>query len=77
MDIITFTSSSTVRNFIDLVGGRQEALRLLQSTTVACIGPITAGTVEEELSLQPAVVADEYTMDGLVAAIAGREAKDG
>lgn len=77
VDIITFTSSSTVRNFIDLVGGRQEALRLLQDATVACIGPITAGTVEEELSLRPAVVAEEYTMGGLVTAIAGREAKDG
>ena len=77
VDIITFTSSSTVRNFIDLVGGRQEALRLLQDATVACIGPITAGTVEEELSLRPGIVADEYTMDGLVTAIAGREAEDG
>lgn len=72
VDIITFTSSSTVRNFINLVGGRQEALRLLQSARVACIGPITAGTVEEELSLRPAVVAEEYTMDGLVTAITGR-----
>jgi len=75
-DIITFTSSSTVRNFINLVGGRQEALRLLRGAAVACIGPITAGTVEEELSLQPTVVADEYTMDGLVTAIAARNEKD-
>lgn len=73
VDIITFTSSSTVRNFIKLVGGREEALRLLRGVTVACIGPITAGTVEEKLALRPAVVAEEYTMDGLVAAIAGRD----
>lgn len=69
VEIITFTSSSTVRNFIQLVGGREEATRLLQDATVACIGPITAGTVEEELDMRAAIVADEYTMDGLVAAI--------
>lgn len=76
-DIFTFTSSSTVRNFINLVGGRRETVRLLQGATVACIGPITAGTVQEELALQPAVVAGEYTIDGLVAAIIRREREDG
>jgi uroporphyrinogen III methyltransferase/synthase len=45
IDVITFTSSSTVSNFVELIGG--EAHRLGSKTTIACIGPITARTAEE------------------------------
>ncbi len=65
VDGITFTSSSTVRNFIALVG--QGAI--LPGTVIACIGPITANTARE-LGLRVDVQATEYTMDGLVAALA-------
>ncbi|HEY6084446.1 MAG TPA: uroporphyrinogen-III C-methyltransferase, partial [Nitrospira sp.] len=47
ISVITFTSSSTVRNFVDLLGGRETAQRLTRNVVIACIGPITAGTVEE------------------------------
>ncbi len=64
VDVITFTSSSTVRNFMALVG--QTAI--LPNTVIACIGPITANTARE-LGLRVDVTAAEYTMDGLVATL--------
>jgi len=65
VDVITFTSSSTVRNFVALVG--QEAI--LSHTLIACIGPITANTARE-LGWRVDIMAREYTMTGLVAALA-------
>jgi hydroxymethylbilane synthase len=68
VDAVTFTSSSTVRNFVDLVGGPSTAQRLTRNIAVACIGPITAGTATE-LDIPADVVAEVYTMDGLVEAL--------
>ena len=65
---LTFTSSSTVKNFCLLFGDRQEMLKLTQYATVACIGPITAKTVEEE-GLSVDIVAAENTVPALVDAI--------
>lgn len=69
IDAITFTSSSTVRyTFLSLIeSGLSEtaARELLNSTSVVCIGPITAGTAQE-LGLKITAVADEYTTGGLV-----------
>jgi uroporphyrinogen-III synthase len=62
VDVITFTSSSTARNFVALVE------RKTFGAAVACIGPITARTVRE-LGLPVNVMATEYTMDGLVTAL--------
>lgn len=64
IDIITFTSSSTVRNFIELVGTESVTTNVI----IACIGPVTAQTAEE-LGLKPHVVADEYTVKGLISAL--------
>ena len=64
VDVITFTSSSTVRNFVALIGGDA----ISPGTIIACIGPITANTACE-LGLHVDVIAAEYTMDGLVAAL--------
>jgi len=66
IDIVTFTSSSTVRNLAALLNGHIETLR---EPMVACIGPITAKTADE-LGLRVDVVASEYTVEGLVQAIA-------
>ena len=65
IDMATFTSSSTVRNLLDLLDGN---VSLLQGVKVACIGPITAGTARE-LGLQVDIVAQEYTILGLVRAM--------
>ena len=63
IQMITFTSSSTVRNFVRLLG--EDALPdLLEGVTLACIGPITADTAKE-LHLPVHVVASQYTIDGL------------
>lgn len=67
-DAITFTSSSTVRNFATLVGGPDEARRIAAACSIVCIGPITAGTVRE-MGMRADVVAETYTMDGLVQAL--------
>ena len=62
VDVITFTSSSTVRNFVALVGNETFG------AAIACIGPITAQTAREA-GLRVDVTASEYTTDGLVAAL--------
>jgi uroporphyrinogen III methyltransferase/synthase len=65
VDIVTFTSSSTVRNLATLLDGDLEPLR---RAVVACIGPQTAETAEE-LGMPPEVVAEEHTVPGLVEAL--------
>lgn len=72
VDVVTFTSSSTVSNFLAALGdvdGPMSSARLLDSTVNACIGPITAQTARE-LGVRVDVVAKEYTVKGLVDAIA-------
>jgi len=66
VDIATFTSSSTVRNFFELMG--DQARSVLGSAVIACIGPITAETARNE-GLAVDIVAPVYTMDGLVDAL--------
>ena len=65
VDIITFTSSSTVHNLIKQIDGR---IDLLEGVSLACIGPITADTCRS-YHLNPDIVSDVYTIDGLVEAI--------
>ncbi|VFU19665.1 hypothetical protein SCFA_910009 [anaerobic digester metagenome] len=43
---------------------------LLKNVVVACIGPVTAGTARE-LGLKVDVVAEEYTIEGLVRSLLG------
>ena len=62
---VTFTSSSTVRNLATLLDGELEPLR---RAIVACIGPATAEAALEA-GLPPDVLADEQSVDGLVAAL--------
>jgi len=64
---VTFTSSSTVQNFVKILDA-PDLKALLAGVTVACIGPITAGTARD-LGIRVDVVAGEYTIEGLVKAI--------
>jgi uroporphyrinogen III methyltransferase/synthase len=64
IDLVTFTSSSTVENFVSLFPSG-EAARLLSSVKIACIGPITADTAISH-GLGPDATAGEYTIPGLV-----------
>jgi uroporphyrinogen III methyltransferase/synthase len=67
--IATFTSSSTARNLVAMAGDASLDLsQALAQATIACIGPITAATANE-LGLPVDIVADEYTIDGLVSAL--------
>ncbi len=69
VDVITFTSSSTVRNFLSLLQAEGlDASQLPGQPIYACIGPITAGTAREN-GLQVDVVAVEYTTTGLLDAL--------
>ena len=71
LDILTFTSSSTVRNFMQWLAsdeGRVELVTRNPRLTIACIGPITAQTARE-FGLDVHIEAQEFTIDGLVEAI--------
>ena len=67
--VVTFTSSSTVKNFVTMLGGVDAVRPLLQSITIACIGPITAKTAEE-YGLTVSIMPRENTIPALVDAIA-------
>jgi uroporphyrinogen III methyltransferase/synthase len=69
VDAITFTSSSTVSHFVDLLK-KEDLKSILKGIAIACIGPVTARTVKEaglKVHIQP----KEYTIPGLTRAIAG------
>jgi uroporphyrinogen-III synthase len=68
IDIVTFTSASTVRHLVAALGGTD----LLRSLTVACIGPVTAQAAAE-LGLRVDIVAPEHTIPGLVEALIAHE----
>ncbi len=67
IDIITFTSSSTVKNFAALLDGL-DLTQLPGNVTIACIGPVTADTARD-LGLRVDLMAEEYTIPGLVKAL--------
>ncbi|MHB8172327.1 MAG: uroporphyrinogen-III C-methyltransferase [Thermincolia bacterium] len=71
IQIVTFTSSSTVKNFVELLA-TPDYLQLMAGVKVACIGPITAKTARD-LGLQVDIEAAEYTIEGLIKAILTKE----
>jgi uroporphyrinogen-III synthase len=64
---ICFTSSSTVTNFLDLLG--RENVTLLTDVKLASIGPVTSETLRKA-GLQPHFEAEEYTVPALAQALA-------
>ncbi len=62
VDVITFTSSSTVNNFVKIMGRN---FSLPKSVKVACIGPVTEATAKKA-GFSVAINQEEYTMEGLV-----------
>lgn len=63
---VTFTSSSTVKNFLDIVG--EEVSEYLRGVCVACIGPVTANTCVEA-GIPVTVMPSDYTVDALLLAL--------
>ena len=69
-DYITFTSSSTVRNFVAALGGRAPA-----RARVVAIGPVTAEAAREA-GLEVQVEAERHDVDGLVEALLADARRD-
>jgi uroporphyrinogen-III synthase len=65
-NVVTFTSSSTAKNFVELLGRRKP--KLLNGIYMASIGPVTSATLKD-LDLPVDIAAREFTIPGLVAAI--------
>jgi uroporphyrinogen-III synthase len=74
--LITFTSSSTVTNFLALLGDEPARRQMLEGVILASIGPVTSGTLRSS-GFEPSLEAREFTMDGLVTAIEEYAAKSG
>lgn len=67
--VVTFTSSTAVRNFVALLGGRGRAPHAgLEGIQFASIGPITSATLSEH-GLVPHIEAKEFTIPGLIKAL--------
>lgn len=78
--VVTFTSSSTAKNFAELLGDATAGSRggaslkgdllkeYLQGVQLASIGPVTSATLRE-LQLPVGIEAREFTMGGLIRAI--------
>ncbi len=65
VDTVLFTSASTVRGLVRLLGEERDGLRAM---VIGCIGPVTAAAVADE-GFEATVVASEHTTDGLIAAL--------
>jgi uroporphyrinogen III methyltransferase / synthase len=69
VDMVTFTSSSTVTNFVGMFEDlRQDLYGWMERVAVACIGPITAKTARKE-GLSVSVIPDAYTIDALTRSV--------
>lgn len=67
IDAVTFTSASTVRSFVQMLG-LEQAPDLLRSAVIATIGPVTAEAAQQS-GLEPAVMPAQYTIPALVDAL--------
>ena len=75
IDVVTFTSASTVRNFATLLGAKPAA-DLLRTTVVASIGPVTAEAAQH-LGIETTIMPATYTVPALAEAIAAHFATSG
>ena len=69
--VVTFTSSSTVKNFVELLGARKSSksrAAQLQGIQAASIGPVTSAFLRD-FGLPVQIAAKEFTIPGLVSAI--------
>ena len=67
IDVVTFTSGSCVRNFLEIIGLNEYKI-LLTGVRIACISPVTADTARK-YGLTPDIVPDRYTVADLIEAI--------
>jgi uroporphyrinogen III methyltransferase / synthase len=67
-NVLTFTSASTVRGFVTLIGGESAAAHAAAGKCVACIGPITARAATDA-GIPVGVIAERYTTLALIDAL--------
>ena len=65
IDVITFTSPSTVTHFLGIMGPE---FRLPEKIRIACIGPVTAAAAKKA-GLRVDILQERYTVPGLVEAL--------
>ena len=70
VDMITFTASSTVRNFVEILGGPEKVRVIPPTVRIASIGPVTSSTLREA-GLPVDTEAPLYTIEALVDTIKG------
>jgi uroporphyrinogen III methyltransferase/synthase len=73
VDVITFTSPSTVHHFLAIMG---KGHPLPPAIKIACIGPVTAAAVKEA-GMGVDIMQERYTIPGLVDALVNYYRKDG
>ncbi len=66
-DLLVFTSSSTIRNLITILG-HKDGMKMLRGATVATLGPITARTAEA-FGKHAEIIPRENTLPSLIKAI--------
>ena len=71
VDWVTFTSSSTVRSMVQILGVESP---LLKKTKLVSIGPITSGTCRE-LGLEVAAEASQHDVEGVIDALVAAESR--
>jgi uroporphyrinogen III methyltransferase/synthase len=69
VDIITFTSSSTAKNLVALLG--KGYYKKLAGVQIVSIGPVTSQTLRD-LGLPPTIEAKTFNIEGMIAALSGR-----
>jgi len=68
VDLITFTSPSTVHNFVQILSEKKYTEKYLKNIKAACIGPVT-GKAAKQLGINVCVIANTHTSEALVEAI--------
>lgn len=65
IDYITFTSPSTVTNFMEILKEYNIDTNLLENKKIVCIGSVTADAIRKEIQIEP-LIPDEYTIEGMI-----------
>jgi uroporphyrinogen-III synthase len=68
VDVVIFTSGTTVRNFMHAVQAHPAVEHQVRRSLITCIGPVTAEEAQA-LDLDVRLIAAQYTADGLVQAL--------
>jgi uroporphyrinogen III methyltransferase/synthase len=74
IDIVLFTGATSVRGFVSMLG-EDQAIDLLRTTLVACIGPVTAEAAVRA-GLTPSIVPKEHTLAAFVQALVDHYARE-